>query len=43
MIRLWLSVILMFVASPTLAAEFHLTSPVIKHKGTISNEQVLSG
>lgn len=43
MIRLWLSVIFMFVASPTLAAEFHITSPVIKHKETISNEQVLSG
>ena len=43
MIRLWLSVIFMIVASPSFAEEFQITSPVIKHKGTISNEQVLSG
>jgi Raf kinase inhibitor-like YbhB/YbcL family protein len=42
MFRLWLSVVVM-LASPTLASAFQLSSPAIKEKGKIGNEQVFSG
>lgn len=42
MTRLWLSLIVMFWAVPSVAAEFRVSSPVVKDKGIIANEQVFN-
>lgn len=43
MSRIWLSLVLVLIAVPSFAADFRLTSPVLKDKGKIGNEQVFSG
>jgi Raf kinase inhibitor-like YbhB/YbcL family protein len=43
MLRLWWSLMCVIVATPAFAAEFGLSSPVIKDGGTIGSEQVYSG
>ncbi|MEW6682974.1 MAG: YbhB/YbcL family Raf kinase inhibitor-like protein [Nitrospirota bacterium] len=43
MTRIWLAVIVVLWAVPSIAAEFRLTSPVLKDKATIANEQVFNG
>jgi len=43
MFRFLLSFVLVLVAIPSLAADFSLTSPVLKENGKIGNEQVYSG
>jgi Raf kinase inhibitor-like YbhB/YbcL family protein len=43
MTRFWLATIIVLVAGPVSAAEFQVTSPVVKEKGTIGMEQVFSG
>jgi Raf kinase inhibitor-like YbhB/YbcL family protein len=43
MTRIWLAVILILWAVPSVAAEFRVASPVVKDKGTIGNEQVFNG
>lgn len=43
MIRIWLAVVLILWAVPSVAAEFRVSSPVVKDKGTIANEQVFNG
>jgi Raf kinase inhibitor-like YbhB/YbcL family protein len=43
MLRWFLSVVLVLIASPSVAADFQLSSPVIKEKGTIAESQVFSG
>lgn len=43
MTRIWLSLILMLWAAPSAAAEFRVSSPVVKEKGTIANEQIFNG
>ncbi len=43
MIRIWLAVIVVLWAVPGVAADFHVSSPVMKDKGTIANEQVFNG
>ena len=43
MVRWCLSVIFMLAASPSLAADFRLTSPELKEQGKIANKHVYSG
>ncbi|MGQ0811109.1 MAG: YbhB/YbcL family Raf kinase inhibitor-like protein [Nitrospiraceae bacterium] len=43
MVRGWLSVVFLMIASASFAAEFRISSPIIKEKGRIANEQVFSG
>lgn len=43
MIRIGLAVVLILWAVPSVAAEFRVSSPVVKDKGTIGNEQVFNG
>jgi Raf kinase inhibitor-like YbhB/YbcL family protein len=43
MTRIWLALVLVLWAVPSVAAEFRLSSPVAKDKGTIGNEQVFNG
>jgi Raf kinase inhibitor-like YbhB/YbcL family protein len=43
MVQWWLSMVFVLAASSGAAAEFQLTSPAIKEKGKIGNEQVYSG
>jgi Raf kinase inhibitor-like YbhB/YbcL family protein len=43
MIRLFCAVVVLLLVSPGWAATFELTSPVLKPKGKIGNEQVFSG
>ena len=43
MFRFWLSFVFVLVAFPCMAADFSLTSPVLKDNGKIDNEQVYSG
>ena len=43
MTRIWLVVVLVLWAVPSVAAEFRVSSPVVKDKGTIANEQVFNG
>jgi Raf kinase inhibitor-like YbhB/YbcL family protein len=43
MTRIWLALVMVLWAVPSVAAEFHLSSPVLKDKGTIGNEQVFNG
>jgi Raf kinase inhibitor-like YbhB/YbcL family protein len=41
--RFCLSLIVLLLAAPSFAADFNLTSPVVKEKGKIDKEQVFSG
>ncbi len=43
MARFWLSLVLAFLVSSALAADFRLSSPQIQDKGKIAHEQVFSG
>src|ERR671918_511953 len=43
MFRWWLSIVLVLIASPSLSADFRLTSSDIKEQGTIENKHVFSG
>ena len=43
MTRLWLTAVLLLMLGEVYAAEFQLTSPVVKNKGTVGMEQVFSG
>lgn len=43
MTRMWLVLALVLMASPVFAADFQLTSPVVKNKGTVGMEQVFNG
>ena len=43
MTRIWLALVMVLWAVPSVAAEFRLSSPVLKDKGTIGNEQVFNG
>lgn len=43
MTRIWLTMIVVLWAVPSIAADFRLTSPVLKDKATIANEQVFNG
>ncbi len=43
MARIWLSLLMVLVAVPAFAAEFRVSSLVVKDKGTIGNEQVFNG
>ncbi len=43
MTRLWLAAVIVLMAGQLSAAEFQITSPVVKNKGTVGMEQVFSG
>jgi Raf kinase inhibitor-like YbhB/YbcL family protein len=43
MFRFWLAMVFVLMAGQVYAADFRVTSPVVKEKGTIGNEQVFSG
>jgi Raf kinase inhibitor-like YbhB/YbcL family protein len=43
MARIWLSLVFVLIAVPCLAAGFHLSSPILKDKAKIANEQVFNG
>jgi Raf kinase inhibitor-like YbhB/YbcL family protein len=43
MTRIWLALVIVLWAVPSGAAEFRLSSPVLKDKATIGNEQVFNG
>lgn len=43
MTRIWLALVMVLWAVPSVAAEVRLSSPVLKDKGTIGNEQVFNG
>jgi Raf kinase inhibitor-like YbhB/YbcL family protein len=43
MTRLWLVAAIVFLAGQAYAADFQLTSPVVKNKGTVGMEQVFNG
>jgi len=43
MARFWLSIVLVFIAVPSYAAGFSVTSPVVKDKGKVGMEQVFNG
>lgn len=43
MTRIWLSVVLVLWAVPGFAADFRVSSPILKDKGTIGNEQIFNG
>jgi Raf kinase inhibitor-like YbhB/YbcL family protein len=43
MTRIWLALVMVLWAVPSVAAEFRLSSPVLKDKGTIGSEQVFNG
>jgi Raf kinase inhibitor-like YbhB/YbcL family protein len=43
MTRMWLVLVGVLMVSPAFAADFQLTSPVVKNKGTVGMEQVFNG
>jgi Raf kinase inhibitor-like YbhB/YbcL family protein len=43
MIRFLFAMVFVFMTGSVFAADFHVTSPVVKENGTIGNEQVFSG
>jgi Raf kinase inhibitor-like YbhB/YbcL family protein len=42
MMRWWIAMVCLLITTPSGAAEFRLTSPVVKEQGTVANEQVFN-
>jgi len=40
--RWWIAMVCLLITTPSGAAEFRLTSPVVKEQGTVANEQVFN-